>query len=69
MAREIKALGFPMVLNMPVSSLNIHQVPDIIELAAGIGVEYLELANVQYYNWALVNRDQLMPTREALETA
>ncbi|MAZ06287.1 MAG: pyrroloquinoline quinone biosynthesis protein PqqE [Halomonas sp.] len=69
MAREIKALGFPMVLNMPISSLNIHQVPDIIELAAGIGVEYLELANVQYYNWALVNRDQLMPTREALETA
>ena len=69
MAREIKALGFPMVLNMPVSSLNIPQVPDIIELAAGIGVEYLELANVQYYNWALVNRDQLMPTREALETA
>ncbi|AXS83011.1 pyrroloquinoline quinone biosynthesis protein PqqE [Marinobacter sp. Arc7-DN-1] len=69
MAREIKALGFPMVLNMPISSLNIHQVPDIIDLAADIGVEYLELANVQYYNWALVNRDQLMPTREALETA
>ncbi len=69
MAREIKALGFPMVLNVPISSLNIHQVPEIIDLAADIGVEYLELANVQYYNWALVNRDQLMPTREALETA
>lgn len=69
MAREIKSLGFPMVLNVPVSSVNIHQVPDIINLAADIGVEYLELANVQYYNWALVNRDQLMPTREALEKA
>ncbi len=69
MAREIKALGFPMVLNVPISSINIHQVPDIIRLAADIGVEYLELANVQYYNWALVNRDQLMPTREALQAA
>jgi pyrroloquinoline quinone biosynthesis protein E len=69
MAREIKALEFPMVLNVPISSLNIHQVADVIDLAADIGVEYLELANVQYYNWALVNRDQLMPTREALETA
>lgn len=69
MAREIKALGFPMVLNVPISSVNIHQVPEIIALAADIGVEYLELANVQYYNWALVNRDQLMPTREALEAA
>ncbi|MBD3657211.1 pyrroloquinoline quinone biosynthesis protein PqqE [Marinobacter sp.] len=68
-AREIKDLGFPMVLNVPISSLNIHQVPEIIALAADIGVEYLELANVQYYNWALVNRDQLMPTREALAMA
>jgi pyrroloquinoline quinone biosynthesis protein E len=69
MAREIKSLGFPMVLNVPISSVNIHQVPDIINLAADIGVEYLELANVQYYNWALANRDQLMPTRKALEKA
>ncbi|GGE78199.1 coenzyme PQQ synthesis protein E [Streptosporangium jomthongense] len=68
-AREIKSLGFPMVLNVPISSINIHQVPGIIELATEIGVEYLELANVQYYNWALVNRNQLMPTREALEKA
>jgi pyrroloquinoline quinone biosynthesis protein E len=26
----------------------------------------MELANVQYYNWALLNREQLMPTREEL---
>lgn len=68
-AREIKAMGFPMVLNVPISRVNIHQVPQIIELAADLGVEYLELANVQYYNWALVNREQLLPTREALEKA
>ncbi|PAU53573.1 pyrroloquinoline quinone biosynthesis protein PqqE [Pseudomonas sp. PIC25] len=68
-ARSIKALDFPMVLNVPITRQNIGQVPDIIEFAAELGVEYLELANVQYYNWALLNRDQLMPTREELERA
>jgi pyrroloquinoline quinone biosynthesis protein E len=69
MAREIKAQGFPMVLNVPITRDNIGQVPEIIELASELGVEYLELANVQYYNWALLNRDALLPTREELERA
>ncbi|MFQ3786256.1 pyrroloquinoline quinone biosynthesis protein PqqE [Halomonas sp. A29] len=68
-AREIKAQGFPMVLNVPITRHNIRQVPEIIELASELGVEYLELANVQYYNWALLNRDELLPTREELEQA
>ncbi|WP_445156806.1 pyrroloquinoline quinone biosynthesis protein PqqE [Halomonas sp. E14] len=68
-AREIKAQGFPMVLNVPITRHNIAQVPEIIALASELGVEYLELANVQYYNWALLNRDELLPTREALERA
>jgi len=69
MAAAIKAQGFPMVLNVPISRQNIAQVPAIIQLASEIGVEYLELANVQYYNWALENRDQLLPTRAELERA
>lgn len=68
-AKEIKALGFPMVLNVPVTRQNLPQVPDILSLAEQLGVEYIELANVQYYNWALVNRDHLLPTRDELEWA
>ncbi|MEH6579240.1 MAG: pyrroloquinoline quinone biosynthesis protein PqqE [Amphritea sp.] len=68
-AKEIKALGFPMVLNVPVTRQNLPQVPDILTLAEQLGVEYIELANVQYYNWALVNRDHLLPTRDELEWA
>ncbi len=68
-AREIKALGFPMVLNIPVTRQNLPQVPEILVLAQQLGVEYVELANVQYYNWALVNRDRLMPSRRELEWA
>ncbi|WP_417775975.1 pyrroloquinoline quinone biosynthesis protein PqqE [Stutzerimonas xanthomarina] len=69
MARLIKSMEFPMVLNVPITRQNIAQVPDIIEFAVELGVEYLELANVQYYNWALLNRDALMPTHAELQRA
>jgi pyrroloquinoline quinone biosynthesis protein E len=64
--RTIKAEGFPMVLNVPVSRYNIDQTEAFIDLAADLGVEYLEFANLQYYNWALLNRAELLPTREQL---
>jgi pyrroloquinoline quinone biosynthesis protein E len=31
-----------------------------------ISADFLELANTQYYGWAMLNRDQLMPTAEQL---
>lgn len=65
-ARAIKAEGFPMVLNVPISRFNIERTEALIDLAADLGVEYLEFANLQYYNWALVNRAELLPTREQL---
>lgn len=65
-ARAIKAEGLPMVLNVPVSRYNIDQTEHLIDLAAELGVEYLEFANLQYYNWALLNRAELLPTREQL---
>jgi pyrroloquinoline quinone biosynthesis protein E len=68
-ARRIKAMGFPMVLNVPVVRQNIEQVERILALAEEIGVDYLELANIQYYNWALLNRQELLPTREQIEHA
>jgi pyrroloquinoline quinone biosynthesis protein E len=38
-------------------------------MAEALGADYIELANNQYYGWSLVNRSQLMPTREQLERA
>lgn len=66
-ARALKAEGFPMVMNVPVSRYNIDQTEQLIDLAADLGVEYLEFANLQYYNWALINRAELLPTREQLK--
>ena len=69
LADEIKAHEFPMVMNCVIHRLNIDHVDRIIDMAVEIGAEFLELANTQYYGWALVNRDHLMPTRAQLEQA
>lgn len=68
-AQDIKSQGFPMVLNVPVCKQNIAQTRDILKMAEELGVEYLEFANLQYYNWALLNRSEFLPTREELEDA
>jgi PqqA peptide cyclase len=68
-AATIKGQGWPMVMNVVIHRLNIDHVDRIIEMAAEMGAEYLELANTQYYSWALLNRDQLLPTRAQLERA
>jgi pyrroloquinoline quinone biosynthesis protein E len=58
-----------MVLNVVLHRYNLDHIGRIIEMAVEMGVEYLELANTQYYAWASVNREQLMPTREQLVRA
>jgi pyrroloquinoline quinone biosynthesis protein E len=68
-AAGIKAHGFPMVMNCVIHRLNIEHVDRIIDLAAEIGAEFLELANTQYYGWAFLNRAHLLPTREQLDRA
>lgn len=65
----IKDNGWPMVMNCVIHRLNIDYIDRIIEMAVELGAEYLELANSQYYSWALLNRDPLMPSREQLERA
>ena len=68
-ARLIKQYDYPMVLNVVLHRFNLDHVERIIDMALDMGVDYLELANTQYYGWALVNRAQLMPTREQVERA
>lgn len=68
-ADQIKAHGFPMVMNCVIHRLNIDHVDRIIDMAVDMGAEFLELANTQYYGWAYLNRDHLMPTRAQLELA
>ncbi|MBU0601929.1 MAG: pyrroloquinoline quinone biosynthesis protein PqqE [Gammaproteobacteria bacterium] len=65
----IKSRGYPMVMNCTIHRHNIDHIEAILQLASDIDAEYVELANTQYYGWAQVNRDQLLPSREQLEHA
>ena len=69
MAKLIKQYEYPMVLNVVLHRLNIDHIQAILEMAEAMGAEHVELANTQYYAWALVNRDQLLPSAEQLRRA
>jgi pyrroloquinoline quinone biosynthesis protein E len=56
-------------LNCVLHSHNIDEVDKIIGLAEQLGVRRLELANTQFYGWALRNRAALLPTRPQVERA
>ncbi|MGQ0698629.1 MAG: SPASM domain-containing protein, partial [Panacagrimonas sp.] len=68
-AALIKQYDYPMVLNCVLHRYNIDHIEQILEMAEAMGAEYVELANTQFYSWAYVNRDQLLPTREQIEHA
>lgn len=68
-ARLIKQYDYPMVLNVVLHRHNLDHVERIIQMAVDMGVEYLELANTQYYGWGLLNRAHLLPTHEQLKRA
>ncbi|MDO9598436.1 MAG: pyrroloquinoline quinone biosynthesis protein PqqE [Azoarcus sp.] len=68
-AAIIKDNDWPMVMNCVIHRLNIDYIGEIIDMAVALDAEYLELANSQYYSWAMLNRDQLLPSREQIERA
>ena len=65
----IKKYDYPMVMNVVLHRYNLPHVDKIIEMALALDAEYLELANTQYYGWAMENRDQLIPTHAQLREA
>ena len=63
-ARWVTELGLPLTINAPIHRHNIHNVGRYIELAVKLGAQRLEIAHVQYYGWAYLNRAALIPTYE-----
>ena len=66
-ARWVRELDLPLTINAVMHRQNLHQLPQIIVLATALDATRLEVANVQYYGWALKNRQALMPSREQME--
>jgi PqqA peptide cyclase len=68
-AALVREIGVAFSVNVVLHRGNLGHISEIIELAASLGADRLELANTQYYGWAALNRDALMPTREQLAAA
>jgi pyrroloquinoline quinone biosynthesis protein E len=67
--RMVTEIGLPLTINAVVHRQNLDHLPEIIELAVELKAKRLEVAHVQYYGWALMNRASLMPTRAQAELA
>jgi pyrroloquinoline quinone biosynthesis protein E len=66
-ARWTRELDLPLTVNAVMHRQNLHQLEEIIRMALDLDADRLEVANVQYYGWALKNRAALMPTFAQLE--
>jgi PqqA peptide cyclase len=67
LARLIRTRNVAFTMNIVVHRRNLDRLEEMIALAEELEVRRLEIANVQYYGWALANRDALLPTRTQLE--
>ncbi|OCX58105.1 pyrroloquinoline quinone biosynthesis protein PqqE [Thioclava sp. SK-1] len=65
----IGQIGFPLTLNCVLHRENLHQLPRALDMAQEMGARRIEVAIVQFYGWAMKNRDALMPTREQAREA
>ena len=63
-----REVGLPLTINAVMHRQNLHQLPEIIDMAFALDADRLEVANVQYYGWALKNREALIPTFAQVET-
>ena len=68
-ARHVSEAGIPLSLNFVIHRRNIDRLEQMISLTQSLGAIRVELANVQFYGWAFVNRAQLLPTREQVHWA
>src|SRR5919109_1957411 len=62
---EYENLAF--TVNLVVHRQNLDRLESMISFAESLGPQRIEVANVQYYGWALKNREWLLPTREQVE--
>jgi pyrroloquinoline quinone biosynthesis protein E len=68
-AKLVRRTGLPLGLNVVLHRHNLDSIDEIVELGLAWGVDRIELANTQFYGWALRNRAALLPTRDQLTHA
>ena len=68
-ARLVRKADIPLTVNAVMHRHNLHHLEDMIQMAIDFDAERIEVAQVQYYAWALRNRAAFLPTREQLDRA
>ena len=68
-AELLRPTGIPLTVNAVMHRRNIARAPAMVALAVALGARRVEIAHAQYYGWAMVNRDALMPNREEADAA
>jgi pyrroloquinoline quinone biosynthesis protein E len=68
-AARVRGAGLPLTLNFVVHRQNLARLGDMIDMAVELDAQRVEIAHVQYYAWALLNRDAFLPSREELDAA
>lgn len=66
-AAWVREEGLPLTVNAVMHRQNLHELPAMIDMAVALDADRIEIANVQYYGWALRNRAALMPTEAQIE--
>ena len=67
LAHHIKRQRVAFTMNLVVHRRNLDRLPEMIALAEELSADRLEIAHVQYYGWALRNREALLPSRSQWE--
>lgn len=68
-AELVRGAGLALTLNFVVHRLNLERLPAMIAMGLELGAGRIEIAHVQYYGWALLNRAALLPSPEQVESA
>jgi pyrroloquinoline quinone biosynthesis protein E len=68
-AAIVRRVGLPLTVNLVVHRQNLDRLAAMLDMAVGLGAARIEVAHVQYYGWALANRDALLPSRAQLDKA
>ncbi|MFE0186462.1 pyrroloquinoline quinone biosynthesis protein PqqE [Streptomyces sp. NPDC058989] len=68
-AALVRDAGLPLGLNVVLHRHNLDALDALIDLGPAWGADRIELANTQFYGWALLNRAELLPSHEQLDRA
>ena len=67
LARQVRQHRLAFTVNLVVHRQNLDHLDEMIQFIEDLAPDRMEIANAQYYGWALTNRAALLPTRAQVD--